>query len=242
MVGPAISASLQVLIQGIPGLTEELNPELPDAALAIAGLSHVETVAFRHRSGTARALVGPLINEIEVGDYTFLLPAGSFFQTNVRMLPVLYARLREIVREKPAERVADIYGGVGTLGLPMAGDVGELTLVELDPMAADAAQQTARRWGLSNVTVVAKHAERALRNLPLDLAIVDPPRSGLPASVIEALSGNGVPSIIYLSCAPASLARDVAAFGDAGYRLLSLDMFDFYPQTYHVECLAVLGR
>jgi tRNA/tmRNA/rRNA uracil-C5-methylase (TrmA/RlmC/RlmD family) len=76
----------------------------------------------------------------------------------------------------------------------------------------------------------------------LDLAIVDPPRSGLGARVVAALTANGVPLILYVSCSPQSLAQDLVQFQSADYRIESLEIFDFYPHTYHVESLAVLAR
>jgi 23S rRNA (uracil1939-C5)-methyltransferase len=118
-----------------------------------------------------------------------------------------------------------------------------MILVELDPMAVRAAERTASSWGLTNVSFVSRHAERALPDLPpLDLAIVDPPRSGLGETVIDSIAERQVPLLFYLSCAPPSLARDLVALQVHGYQVRSLEIFDFYPQTYHVESLAVLER
>jgi 23S rRNA (uracil1939-C5)-methyltransferase len=118
-----------------------------------------------------------------------------------------------------------------------------MTVVELDPLAVTAAERTAAAWGLENVSFVSRHAERALPELPpLDLAIVDPPRSGLGDVVIGAVAEKGIPLLFYLSCAPPSLARDLAALQALGYRVRSLEIFDFYPQTYHVESLAIVER
>jgi 23S rRNA (uracil1939-C5)-methyltransferase len=91
---------------------------------------------------------------------------------------------------------------------------------------------------------VTDHAERALRRLPAapDLVIVDPPRCGLGEVVIGALGQQQPRFLIYVSCAPPSLARDLAALQDLGYRVSLLELFDFYPQTYHVESLAFLER
>jgi tRNA/tmRNA/rRNA uracil-C5-methylase (TrmA/RlmC/RlmD family) len=132
---------------------------------------------------------------------------------------------------------------VGTFGLPLSDSVDRMTIIELDPQAADAARMTAARWGAAHVEVMGAHAEQALPTLPaLDLVIVDPPRSGLGETVIEALRANGAPHIFYVSCAPVSLARDLAELERGGYGVAALEMFDFYPQTYHVESLAVLRR
>jgi 23S rRNA (uracil1939-C5)-methyltransferase len=106
-----------------------------------------------------------------------------------------------------------------------------------------AARLTAQSWRLDNVELVSRHAERALPGLPaLEAIIVDPPRSGLGETVTAAIAANGAQLVLYLSCAPASMARDLATLESAGYRALTLEVFDFYPQTYHIETLAVLER
>ncbi|MGH2449577.1 MAG: 23S rRNA (uracil(1939)-C(5))-methyltransferase RlmD [Chloroflexota bacterium] len=233
---------LQILIQAVTGLTLETNPELPQVASVLAALPDVASVAFRHRSGDPVPLTGDLVSRIAVGDRSMYLPAGSFFQTNLDLLPRLLRELAHRVRGREFGQVADVYGGVGALGLSIAHLVERLTLIELDPAAVEAAKMTAAEWGLENVSFVAAHAERALMELPsIDLAIVDPPRSGLGAAVTAALAENAS-RICYVSCAPASLATDLAHLQQRGFRLLDLQIFDFYPQTYHVESLAYLER
>src|SRR5438105_13545968 len=116
------------------------------------------------------------------------LPAGSFSQTNLEMTHAVLEHMRAALAGHRVDEAADIYGGIGTFGLPLASSVGAMTLVELDALAVEAARRTVDSWQLSNVRLVADHAERTLPTLPaLDLAIVDPPRSGLGPVVIEAL-------------------------------------------------------
>ena len=132
---------------------------------------------------------------------------------------------------------------MGALGLPLADCFETLTLVELDSLAVEAARSTAASWGLRNLRFVSRHAERALPDLlDLDMAIVDPPRSGLGDVVTKALGEARAPLILELSCSPASLARDLAGLTVMGYNVKTIEMFDFYPQTYHVESLAILCR
>ncbi|GAC1635014.1 MAG: 23S rRNA (uracil(1939)-C(5))-methyltransferase RlmD [Chloroflexota bacterium] len=241
VVGTETAPSLQVMLQSIAGITTESHPELQDVADVVAGLPSVCSVAYRHRSGEPKTLVGPLESTIEVDGKPFLLPAGSFFQTNLRMVPRVLGHMRERVAHAQLRSGADIYGGVGTLGLPLAPLLDSMTLVELDPFAVNAARGTARAWGLQNVDFLSMPAERALPSLPpLDVAIVDPPRSGLGEKVIAAIALKEVPLVLYLSCSPASLAADLAGMMSFGYRVESLDMYDFYPHTYHVECLAIV--
>jgi 23S rRNA (uracil1939-C5)-methyltransferase len=242
VVGAPARPRLQVLIQGIEGLTLETHPELRDVAVALSKIEDVGSVAYRHRSGEAVALIGDLMDTVEIAGRPMYLPAGSFLQANLEMLPLVLERMRRVLAGHGYRRAADVYGGIGTFGLPLAWEVQHMTLVELDPLAVEAARWTAELWDVSNVEFVSRHAESAIAELPeLDVAIVDPPRSGLGDVVTSVLASARVPLVLYVSCSPPSLARDLARLSSA-YRVETLDLFDFYPQTYHVEALVVLRR
>jgi tRNA/tmRNA/rRNA uracil-C5-methylase (TrmA/RlmC/RlmD family) len=117
-----------------------------------------------------------------------------------------------------------------------------VTAVESSPVAgADAAHNLA---DLPQVGVVRMDVLRALASLrdPVDVVVLDPPRSGAGAKVVGAISGLRPRAVAYVACDPAALARDVATFADAGYRLADLRAFDIFPQTHHVECVAILAR
>ena len=115
--------------------------------------------------------------------------------------------------------------------------------MEVDPLAIEAAEATARDWGLGNARFVARPAERAVGELPaLDLALVDPPRSGLEEKLLHALIERGPRGFLYVSCEPTTLARDLAILVEGGYTVHSVELFDFFPQTYHVESLAFLTK
>lgn len=243
VVGSDQASSLQLLIAGIEGLTCESHPELPAVGATLAGIDNVSSVAYRHRTGEPRELIGPLESTFDVAGRSMWLPAGSFSQTNVAMLEVLLEEMQSLVRASGACRAADIYGGIGTFALQLARSVERMTLVELDPRAVAAAERTARLWGLTNVSFVRAHADHALPGMrDVDLVIVDPPRSGLGTSVTDALVRSTARLVLYVSCAPPTLAADLAALVRGGFDVRSVDAYDFYPQTYHVEALAVLER
>jgi 23S rRNA (uracil1939-C5)-methyltransferase len=146
---------------------------------------------------------------------------------------------------QPGEVAADIYGGVGLFGLFMAVAGARVTSIEIDPRAVAAARLTAAAWGLDaqQIEFVAAPAEEAVANLPrLDLALVDPPRTGLDQHTLGALLDRAVPRLLYVSCSPISYARDAGQLTRAGYRIERYELFDFYPQTVHVEGLALLTR
>jgi 23S rRNA (uracil1939-C5)-methyltransferase len=243
VVGLSTEPALQIVIQGIEGLTLESHPELPDVAATLAGCGSVQSVSFRHRSGVVLPLIGELEKPIEVAGKPMWVPAGAFVQTNAVMLDRLIANMEPAIEARSPVHVADVYGGIGTFALSFADRVQHMTLIELDVSAVAAAQHTACDRNLTNMSFVSQPAERALRGLAaVDLIIVDPPRSGLGSVVTAALGESGARSIMYVSCSPSSLARDLAELDALGFTASSLHLFDFYPHTYHVECLTTLDR
>lgn len=243
VVGTVSEPALQVVIQGIEGLTLESHSEVPDVATTVAACESVISVSYRHRSGTVSALIGELESSIEVAGKLMWAPAGAFVQTNTEMLDRLIACIQPAIESRTPAHVADVYGGIGTFALAFADKLRRVTLIELDASAVAAAERTSRDRGLTNLAFLPQHAELALFTLSdVDLILVDPPRSGLGSVVIGAIARSGAQSIVYVSCSPSSLARDLAELESCGFNSKSLSMFDFYPQTYHVECLTILDR
>ena len=141
----------------------------------------------------------------------------------------------------PDDNAADIYCGAGLFTMFLARRAGRVIAIEVDPAAIAAARETARLWGLTNIEFFAKPAEKAMDLLPdLELALVDPPRSGLDPRVTEAIIAKRPRQFVYVSCNPVTLARDLSSFIGGGYALQTLELFDFFPQTAHVESLAYL--
>jgi 23S rRNA (uracil1939-C5)-methyltransferase len=190
--------------------------------------------------GAIQTLHGAAYGWVRLRGRDLALRAGSFFQSNWSLLPALLDRALELAAVQPGQVVADIYGGVGLFGLFMAEQGADVTMIEIDPRAVESAKTTAAAWGLSNLRFVASSAERAVAGLPrLDLALVDPPRTGLDERTISALIEREVPRIVYVSCSPISYARDAARLVRAGYTIERYELFDFYPQTVHIEGLAL---
>lgn len=242
VVGSEADRGLQLLLEGVDGLT--LEAELVrDTAAALASQRGVTHVAFRDSLGETQTLHGDLFAPVQVGAWTYLLPAGSFFQSNLVLLPRLLDRVRTLADLTGNETVADIYGGIGLFGLALSDAARHITVIEIDPLATEAGRRTAAQWGRENVRFVAAPAEVAVFDLPaLDRVVVDPPRTGLDRRVVDVLIEREPASIVYVSCNPATFARDAAAFVRAGYMLEHLSLWDFYPHTVHVEVLARLTR
>ncbi len=241
VVGTTDAPRLQLVIGGIGGMDLPNRPELHPLADRLATLPAVVSVTYKHPSGETRPYHGPGASSVEVSGEPFVLPAGSFFQTNLALVPRLIARIEQLTTLGPGDVAADIYCGAGLFTMFLARRAGRVIAIEVDPAAIAAARETAKRWNLTNIDFFAKPAEKAMDLLPdLELALVDPPRSGLDARVIDAIIAKRPRQFVYVSCNPVTLARDLRSFIEAGYLLRTLELFDFFPQTSHVESLAYL--
>jgi tRNA/tmRNA/rRNA uracil-C5-methylase (TrmA/RlmC/RlmD family) len=175
------------------------------------------------------------------------VPRDSFFQTNFFLLPELVRVARERLRESGARYLADIYCGVGFFSLELADQVERFAGIELDAQAIKAARRNASGRGCANGEFFAGRAEEML---PAVLArfsaaqtavLLDPPRTGCPDESLQVLRQAAPRQIIYVSCHPATMARDLNALCAGGvFELVKVNPLDMFPQTAHVECVADL--
>ncbi len=182
--------------------------------------------------------------EEQAGGVRYRLGARSFFQVNRFLLEDVLTEVRRVAAESGARRVADLYCGVGTFGLALAAGAEDVQGVESDPVNTALLSQNIQRNGIANFTVRQGTAEewisRVLAGKP-DLVMVDPPRKGLGSLITGPLVQSPPPRLLYLSCDPATLGRDLKSLRNA-YSLRRAEVFDFFPQTPHIETLVVLER
>jgi 23S rRNA (uracil1939-C5)-methyltransferase len=172
---------------------------------------------------------------------------GAFFQTNTEMAEQLYAVAAECAGLSGRERVFDLFCGIGTIGLSMASQAGEVWGLEIVPEAIADAERNAEANGIGNARFVAANARTGLRPLveqagKPDVVVVDPPRAGLSQKIVRRVIECGAPRIVYVSCNPTTLAPNAAQLAEAGYRLKRVRPVDMFPQTPHIECVALLER
>ncbi|MCS6845878.1 MAG: 23S rRNA (uracil(1939)-C(5))-methyltransferase RlmD [Caldilineales bacterium] len=198
--------------------------------------------ALRRRNGAVVPLIGEPWIEETVAGRTFRVSAGSFFQVNTVGAEVLVALAAEMLAPQGHETLLDAYCGVGLFGLSLADQVGHVVGIEESEAACEDFAWNAR--DLDNVTLHEGPVEQVLAVLdePVDLALLDPPRSGAGPEVVRHLARLGVPRLLYVSCDPATLARDAKLLLAAGYRLEQVQPVDLFPQTFHVETLALFTR
>jgi 23S rRNA (uracil1939-C5)-methyltransferase len=171
------------------------------------------------------------------------VPADAFTQVNAGANQLLVRAVLALGGFRTGERALDLYCGAGNLSLPLARRGVIVHGVERDPMAVAAAIANAARTGLASATFARAAVAPALRHAEPgahDAVVLDPPRTGA-ADVVPALAALRAPRIVYVSCDPATLARDVRALVARGYRLGRVQPIDIFPQTYHVETVAELN-
>jgi 23S rRNA (uracil1939-C5)-methyltransferase len=181
------------------------------------------------------------------------ITAPSFYQVNHGSAELLYAKAKELARPEKTDTLLDLFCGAGSIGLSMADSVGELVGIEIVDSAVECARENARASGIGNAhffTGDATETERLLANtkcelgrkISPDVIILDPPRAGCDERLIRFVSTLDAKRIVYISCNPKTLARDVVLFRELGYDTSIVYPFDLFPCTGHVESVVCLTR
>ena len=197
--------------------------------------------------GETELLGGSDYLEEELGGLQVRISGEAFFQTNTEMAEQLYALATEYATPRGSERLYDLYCGIGTIGLLMAPRVAELWGLEIVEQAIADAIANARLNEIQNANFFAGDVRLALRELVEragrpDLLVVDPPRAGLSQKVVRRIIEAAPKRIVYVSCNPTTLAPNAAQLVEAGYVLRRVRPVDMFPQTPHIECVALLER
>ena len=193
------------------------------------------------------SLHGPGYIEDTLCGLTFRLSPRSFYQVNHTQAQRLYKAAIDAAGITKSDTVLDLYCGVGTISLVMSQAAGKVIGVEVIPQAVEDAKENARRNHITNAEFLCADAGAAALELErqgirADVVVVDPPRKGLNADAIEALARFAPRRIVYVSCAPATLARDVSLLKAKGFRLQNAQAFDLFPRCAHVESVITLVK
>ena len=196
--------------------------------------------------GPTGALGAETISEHLCG-LEFEISHSAFFQTNTEMAERLYGVAAELAGLTGTERVFDLYCGIGTIGLSLARSAGEVWGIEIVEQAVADAERNALHNGIENAQFVSGSARTGLRPLVEragrpDVVIIDPPRAGLSQKIVRRIIECEAMRIVYVSCNPTTLAPNAAQLCEAGYRLARVSPVDMFPQTPHIECVALLER
>ncbi len=197
-------------------------------------------------SGSTSGPTGVLGEEIlreRIFDLNIQLSHDSFFQTNTEMAEKLYGVAADYAGLTGSEKLFDLYCGVGTIGLSLAGQAGKVWGLEIVPDAIENARRNALNNNISNAEFVAANARTGMRPLieqagKPDVITIDPPRAGLSAKIVRRVIEAEAKRIVYISCNPTTLAPNAAQLVEAGYKLVRVRPVDMFPQTPHIECVA----
>jgi 23S rRNA (uracil1939-C5)-methyltransferase len=194
--------------------------------------------------GTPVTLVGNDYVFEQVAGHQYRVSAGSFFQVNTAGAEALVESVASYLSPTPHQTLLDLYCGVGLFGIALATRVAQVVAVEASPVAAADAHFNVKAAGLDNVQVVNRDVAHALTTLDerIHAVIADPPRNGCGPDVVRHLASLRPDRFVYVACDPATLARDARVIVENGYSLAEVQPLDLFPQTYHIECVALFAR
>ena len=234
---------LEVTVEPVPGDVEGLRWRTRQRFVALPDGRHGMR---KHRSHDVvpvdDCLIAGAAPSYVVRGREFQVADDGFWQVHPGAPETLVAAVLAALRPRPGESVLDLYAGVGLFARFLAEELAPaaVTIIEGDPAAAQHAAAN-----VPGATVLAGDVGAILAGTPatpVDLVVLDPPRTGAKRAVVEQVVARGPRAVAYVACDPAALARDVAIFAEHGYRLSSLRAFDLFPMTHHVECVALLER
>ena len=179
----------------------------------------------------------------KIGGFEFDISANSFFQTNSRGAEVLFNTVQKYAGLTGTETVLDLYSGTGTIPILLSGFCKSVTGIEIIESAVADAEKNCRNNGVSNCRFIQGDIRQCLPRIVQkpDLLIIDPPRAGMHKDVVKQVLQMGVERIVYVSCNPATMARDLGMMQDL-YRLVEVQPVDMFPHTYHIEAVAKLVK
>ncbi len=226
-------------------LVQALRRAEPDLAGVVLSVNQEKTNVILGK--THRCLWGRDYLEDTLCGLTFRLSVPSFYQVNREQAEVLYGRALAFAGLTGRETVLDLYCGIGTITLVMARQAGRAIGAEVIPAAVEDAKANAARNGVTNAEFLCADAAQAAqtladRGLRPDVICVDPPRKGLAPAVIDAIVQMAPQRLVYVSCDPATLARDVKRMEEQGYVLQRAEAVDLFPRTAHVETVVLLSH
>ena len=222
-------------------LAERLAGEYPDVVSIVNNITARKAgVAVGEREVQ---LFGNSRIRDRIGPYEFEISANSFFQTNTAAAERLYDIVRDYARLGGRERVVDLYCGTGTISIWLSHQAAEVVGLELSESAVADARENCRRNRIDNCRFIEGDILDTLADIeaPPDVMVIDPPRAGMHKHVVRQLMDMGPPRIVYVSCNPATLARDLLSIKEQ-YRVLEVQPVDMFPHTFHIEAVARLER
>ncbi|GAA0598451.1 23S rRNA (uracil(1939)-C(5))-methyltransferase RlmD [Virgibacillus siamensis] len=216
---------------------------------------HIKSIVQNVNSERKNAIMGDKTKLIwgdeyiydKIGDITFAISAKSFYQVNPLQTKTLYDKALEYADAGSKDTVVDAYCGIGTISLFLAQQAKKVYGVEVVPEAITDAKKNAKMNGITNAEFYVGEAEKIMpwwkaQGLDPDVIVVDPPRKGCDEELLQAMVEMQPKRIVYVSCNPSTLARDLRILEDGGFKTQEVQPVDMFPQTPHIECVCWLER
>lgn len=233
--------------------------DLPHRKNFISGLTtkfpQIKSIAHNINSKRTNVIYGDETRTIwgrdviydKIGSVKFAISARSFYQINPTQTRVLYEKALDYAELTGSETVIDAYCGIGTISLFLAQKAGKVYGVEIVPEAIEDAKINAELNGLTNATFEAGKSEDVIpawykQGIKADVIVVDPPRKGCDEALLQTIIDMKPRRVVYVSCNPSTLARDLRILEDGGFKTVEVQPVDMFPQTTHVECCALLEK
>ena len=250
-VGIATGEVMAVLVtatRDFPGseeLVRQLRAAMPEIVSIQQNVNSGRTNVILGRE--TRVLWGNPVIYDRIGHFSFQISAESFFQVNAAQTQVLYEQAVKKAGLSGVETVFDLYSGTGTISLFLSEGASQVYGIEYSKAAVADAERNAADNGVHNVNFIAgdvaeKIVELQEKGIRPDVIVLDPPRAGCEEIVLRTAAAMEPSRIVYVSCNPATLARDLAILENMGYATREVQPADMFPQTFHVECVAVIER
>ncbi|MGM0212974.1 23S rRNA (uracil(1939)-C(5))-methyltransferase RlmD [Enterococcus sp. AZ109] len=226
-------------------IAEAIQAELPEVVSVVQNVNSEKTNVIMGKEEIL--IAGKESIQDQLLGKTYRISPQSFYQVNTKQAEVLYQTAIDFAQLTPEDVVIDAYCGIGTIGLSFADKVKHVYGVEIVPQAIEDAKFNAEINGVTNVTYQIGKAEKVMKQwaqlgIQPNVIFVDPPRKGLAEEFIVASAELNPDRIIYISCNPATLARDLERFGELGYQTEKVQPVDLFPQTYHIEAVVLLTK
>ncbi len=232
-------------IPRVDELVEGIRRALPDVRSIVQNVNkRITNVIFGEET---RVLWGSDVIYDELDGIRFAISARSFYQVNPEQTVALYRKAVEYAGLTGSESVIDAYCGIGTISLFLARQAGRVYGVEVVPEAIEDARRNAELNGIGNAEFAVGLSEEVIprwreEGVVADVVVVDPPRKGCDEALLEAIVKMQPERVVYVSCNPSTLARDLAVLEAGGYRTVEVQPVDMFPHTVHVECCSLLVR
>ena len=235
-----------VLISGNDRFEDKLIEDLSEIKGVTSIFQGINTVKnpVHLLNGRLKHLYGPKKIRFRSGDYILSLSPEAFFQLNEYQAYRIYSDVNELI-DKKVNTIVEAYSGIGAISLYLHDKADEIIGIELEEKAVKDANENAKLNDIHNIRFIAEDASRALRKIvkqkKIDVLVVDPPRSGLDDEILTTILKTKIDRIIYISCNPATLARNLDVLSGK-YKVEMIKVYDMFPNTAHVETVVLMSR